>query len=41
MCVLTGVSDLAQIQHATSSTAPTYVGKDLSALLDNNSLVSW
>ena len=41
LCVLTGVSDLAQIKHASSSTTPTYVGKDLSALLDNNSLVSW
>lgn len=41
MCVLTGVSDMAQIQQASLSTAPTYVGKDLSALIDNNYLVSW
>jgi HAD superfamily hydrolase (TIGR01457 family) len=41
MCVLTGVTDLNQIKNTTSSTGPTYVGKDLSALLDNNSLVSW
>jgi HAD superfamily hydrolase (TIGR01450 family) len=41
MCVLTGVSDMAQIQQAPLSTAPTYVGKDLSALIDNNYLVSW
>ncbi len=41
MCVLTGVTDLNQIKNSSSSTAPTYVGKDLSALLDNNSLVSW
>jgi ribonucleotide monophosphatase NagD (HAD superfamily) len=41
MCVLTGVSDMTQIQHASSSTTPTYVGKDLSALIDNNNLVSW
>ena len=41
LCVLTGVSDMTQIQHASPSTTPTYVGKDLSALLDNNYLVSW
>ena len=41
MCVLTGVSDMTQIQQASLSTAPTYVGKDLSALIDNNYLVSW
>ena len=41
MCVLTGVSDMAQIQQSPLSTAPTYVGKDLSALIDNNYLVSW
>jgi hypothetical protein len=32
---------MAQIQQAPLSTAPTYVGKDLSALIDNNYLVSW
>lgn len=41
MCVLTGVTDMNQIKNSSPSTAPTYVGKDLSALLDNNSLVSW
>ncbi|NBO78076.1 MAG: hypothetical protein EBV27_00230 [Actinobacteria bacterium] len=41
LCVLTGVTDLNQIKNTNSSTGPTYVGKDLSALLDNNSLVSW
>ncbi len=41
MCVLTGVTDMNQIKNANPSTGPTYVGKDLSALLDNNSLVSW
>ncbi|MFM1825516.1 MAG: hypothetical protein RLZZ37_151 [Actinomycetota bacterium] len=41
MCVLTGVTDMNQIKNSSTSTAPTYVGKDLSALLDNNSLVSW
>ncbi len=41
LCVLTGVTDLVQIKASSASTSPTYVGKDLSALLDNNSLVSW
>lgn len=41
LCVLTGVSDLIQIKNAPLSTSPTYVGKDLSALIDNNYLVSW
>ena len=41
LCVLTGVSDLNQIKNAPLPTAPTYVGKDLSALIDNNYLVSW
>ena len=41
MCVLTGVTDLNQIKMSSGQTSPTYVGKDLSALLDNNLLVSW
>jgi HAD superfamily hydrolase (TIGR01450 family) len=41
LCVLTGVSDMGQIKNAPASTRPTYVGKDLSALIDNNYLVSW
>lgn len=41
LCVLTGVSDLGQIKNSSLSTTPTYVGKDLRALIDNSYLVSW